>query len=143
MTVTERTQSAIASAVHATTVGEYGPQTFTTELDTHANMVVMGEQATIISQSGTFAEVKAFSDDCKKLERVPIIDAGFAYDCPYTMKTYLLIVRNALHVKSMKNNLIPPFIMREAGHVVNDVPRIHCGEDLTRESHSIVARGEQ
>jgi hypothetical protein len=40
------------------------------------------------------------------------------------MKTYLLIVRNALHVPSMQHNLIPPFIMREAGLVVNDVPKM-------------------
>ncbi|KAL7538844.1 hypothetical protein ACHAXR_009411 [Thalassiosira sp. AJA248-18] len=56
------------------------------------------------------------------------------------MKTYLLIVRNALYVSSMQHNLIPPFIMREAGLVVNDVPRIHCGDEVTRESHSIISR---
>ena len=112
----------------------------TTELDTHANMVVVGRQATIISRSGRNAEVRAFSNECSKLEEVPIVDAAIAYDCPYTMKTYLLIVRNALHVPSMQHNLIPPFIMREAGLVVNDVPKIHCGDNVTRESHSIISK---
>ena len=45
---------------------------------------------------------------------------------------YLLIVLNALHVQTMSHNLIPPFILREAGVKVNDKPKIHCsdpGED--------------
>jgi hypothetical protein len=53
----------------------------TTELDTHANMVVVGRQATIISRSGRNAEVWAFSNECSKLEEVPIVDAAIAYDC--------------------------------------------------------------
>ena len=59
------------------------------------------------------------------------------------MKTYLLTVRNALHVETMSHNLIPPFIMREAGLIVNDVPRIHTkSEELTDETHCIVSKGE-
>jgi hypothetical protein len=111
----------------------------TTELDSHANMTVVGAQATIIRRSGWSAEVRAFSDDCKRLDSVPIVDAAIAYDCPYTMKTFLIIVRNALYVPSMTHNLITPFILREAGLVVNDVPRIHCGDGVTRESHCIIA----
>ena len=102
----------------------------TTDLDSHANMVVVGKQATIIQHSGRTVEVNAFADVCKKVENVPIVDAAVAYDCPYTMKTYILIMRNALYIPTMKHNLIPPFIMREAGLVVNDVPRIHCGEGV-------------
>ena len=49
------------SAVHATTVGKSSVplEDSTTELDSHANMVVVGEQATVISDSGTYAEVSA------------------------------------------------------------------------------------
>ena len=133
----------IVSAVHATTVGDNnGTTSPTTELDSHANMVVLGEQATVISRSNTVAEVSAFAEDCNKLSEGPIVDAAIAYDCPLSLKTYLLIVRNALHVPSMRHNLIPPFIMREAGHKVNDVPRIHCGQDVTEDSHSIIMDGE-
>ena len=38
----------------------------------------------------------------------------------------------------MQQNLIPPFIMQEAGIEVNDVPRIHIWDELIRESHSIM-----
>ena len=40
----------------------------------------------------------------------------------------------------MNNNLIPPFIMRENGIVVNECAKIHC-EDLTREDHTIIFKG--
>ena len=59
------------------------------------------------------------------------------------MKTYILTLRNALHVPSMRHNLIPPFIMREAGLIVNEVPLIHTkAEELTNETHCIVSTGE-
>jgi len=116
------------------------PTSTSTDLDTHANMVVVGAQATIIQRSGRTVEVNPFADVCNKVKNVPIVDAAVAYDCPYTGETYLLIMRNALYVPSMDHNLIPPFIMREAGLTVNDVPRIHCGGDVTRESHCIVSK---
>ena len=56
------------------------------------------------------------------------------------MKTYILTVRNALHVLSMNHNFIPSFVMSEAGLIVNDVPRIHTTpEELTNKTHCIVA----
>ena len=61
-------------------------------------MVVVGRQASIISESGVHAEVKAFANDCGTLDKVPIVDAALAYGCPLTSKTYVLIVRNALFV---------------------------------------------
>ena len=36
----------------------------------------------------------------------------------------------------MKHNLIPPFILREAGFTVREVPKIHCNEP-TVEDHLI------
>ena len=104
-------------------------------------MVVVGQQATVFGSSGRSADVRPFSSDCSKLVLVPIVDAAMAYDYPFTMRTFILTVRNALHVKSMPHNLIPPFIMREAGLRVNDVPGIHCiPEKLSNETHCIVAK---
>ena len=122
-------------------MGDDGEKMATTQLDSHANMVVVGSQASVFGTSGKNADVKPFSNDCSKLEAVPIVDAALAYDCPYSMKTYILTVRNALHVESMPHNLIPPFIMREAGLTVNDVPRIHTRPgELSNETHCIVVK---
>ena len=40
----------------------------------------------------------------------------------------------------MSNNLIPPFIMRKNGIMVNECAKIHC-EDPTREDHAIIFKG--
>ena len=38
----------------------------------------------------------------------------------------------------MENNLIPPFIMCEAGLLVDDVASICCGENVSHYSHCII-----
>ena len=53
----------------------------TTELDSHANMAVLGKQIRIIQDSGLCAEVNAFSDEISKMSQVPIVDGCMAYDC--------------------------------------------------------------
>ena len=41
----------------------------------------------------------------------------------------------------MNHNLLTPFIMREAGLIVNDIPRIHTRqEDLANQTHCILSR---
>ena len=106
-----------------------------TELDSHANMVVVGKNCKILEDTGRKADVSAFSPDFETLE-IAIVDAALAYFDPYTGKDSILIVRNALHVPTMEHNLIPPFILREAGLEVRDVPKIHVKEP-TEEDHSI------
>ena len=46
------------------------------------------------------------------------------------------MIRNALYVPSMKNNLIPPFAMREARIQINDTPKIQVDEPTVMD-HSI------
>ena len=67
------------SMIWAATVGCKGDyESSTTELDSHANMIVLGEQARIINRSGKYAEVRAFSNECSTLKKVPIVDAVIA-----------------------------------------------------------------
>ena len=65
-----------------------------------------------------------------------LVDRVLIYDCPYSGKSYILVVQNAIHVPSMENNLIPPFMMREAGIVVNEKAKIHMN-DPKDSDHSI------
>ena len=67
---------------------------------------------------------------------VPLVDATVRYDNPYNRKSYILVIWNALYVSSMDNNLIPPFMLREKGVTVNDVPKIHKA-DPTVDDHVI------
>ena len=106
-----------------------------TELDSHANMPVVGRNAFIISDTGRMADVKPYSPDYESMA-IPIEDTAVRYDCPYDAQTYILVIRNTLHVPSMQTNLIPPFIMREAGINVHDTPKMQM-DDPTNEDHSI------
>ena len=74
-----------------------GDHESTTELDSHANMPVAGAHSTIISQTGLYADVAAYSPDLPS-RKIKIFDVALAYDDPYTSKTYLLVMRNALHI---------------------------------------------
>ena len=107
-----------------------------TELDSHANMVVIGKQAVIFNYSGQYANVRSFTDEVKGITKFPIVDAVIPYDFPQSVQTYLLVVRNYLCVPSMEHNLIPPFILREAGLVLYDIPEIHCNIP-SAEDHSL------
>ncbi len=106
-----------------------------TELDSHANMPVVGRNAYVISDTGRIADVNPFTPDYDPMQ-IPIVDAAIRYDCPYDGQMYILVLRNALYVPSMKNNLVPPFVMREAGIRVNDTPKIQTIEP-TEDDHSI------
>jgi hypothetical protein len=66
-----------------------------TELDSHANMAVVGRHAFIIPDSGRIADVNPFTPDYES----------------YNGITYVLVIRNALLVPAMKNNLLPPFML--------------------------------
>ena len=107
-----------------------------TELDSHANMPVIGKHAYVIAETGRTVEVSPFTPDYEPI-RVPLVDAAVKYECPYDGKAYILVLRNALHVPNMDINLIPPFMMREAGVQVNETPKIHMTHP-TEDDHAIV-----
>jgi hypothetical protein len=106
-----------------------------TELDSHANMPVVGKCSFIISDTGRVADVKAYTPDYDSMQ-IRIVDAAVKYECPYSRTAYILVIRNALHVPSMQSNLILPFMMRKAGITVYDTPKIQVS-DPTEEDHSI------
>jgi hypothetical protein len=97
----------------------------------------MGKHCHIISDSGLTADVSAFSDEVGSMLKVPIVDTLIVFECPYTGKIFLLIARNVLYVESMDHNLIPPFILREAGLICNERSLIHSFPPK-KENHSII-----
>ena len=114
-----------------------------TELDSHANMCVLGKHCLLLSNLATARKVSvgAFAEAAGGLVSVPIVDAMLAYDCPRRNQVYLLILRNVLNIESMDDNLITPFILREAGITVNDRAKIHCDHGIvTEEDHTIQDR---
>ena len=124
-----------AATIGGTSVGSYGCLSVT-ELDSHANMAVAGGDCTIIARSGRFATVTPFSSDLPSLDRVEIGDVAFAYDDPYSQRTYLLVMRNSLLIPTMDHNLLPPFLVREASLFLDETPKFQS-TDLSRNNHTI------
>ena len=98
-----------------------------TDLDSHANMPVVGSNSKIIRRAGKEVNVSPFTPDYNPIT-LPVVDAAVLYQCPYTGKEYVLIIMNALHVPAMSHNLIPPFIIRDAGVTVRSTPKIQCSD---------------
>ncbi len=108
-----------------------------TELDSHANMAVAGSNCTIISSSGRYANVTPFSSNLPTMEMVEIGDAAIAYDDPILHVTYLLVMQNTLLIPMMNHNLIPLFLIREAGLYLDKTPK-HQVANPTVDNHVIV-----
>jgi hypothetical protein len=114
---------------------EEQPEESRAELDSHANMPVVGHNAFIIADTGRVAKVNPYTPDYAPMQ-VKIVDVAVQYDCPYDSLSYVLIIRNALYVPAMRNNLLPPFVLHEAGIRVNNSPNIQVDEP-TEAYHSI------
>ena len=106
-----------------------------TELDSHANMPVIGKNAYILSKIGETVDVAPFTPDYKPIS-VELVDAALKYECPYSGEVKILIIRRGLYVPSMTHNLFPPFMLREAGIHINEDPKIHVTSP-TEEHHAI------
>ena len=109
-----------------------------TELDSHANMPVFGKKCLLLSPVGKkSAPVAAFSPTLEPM-KIPIVDVCINWIDLQTDKAHFLVFKDALYVEQMEHNLIPPFLLREAGWIVNEVARIHCHDLVTEYSHCIL-----
>ena len=67
------------------------PDERTAELDSHANMPVMGRHAYIVAETGRTVNVSPFTPDYKAM-MVPVVDAAIQYDSPYSGESYILVI---------------------------------------------------
>jgi hypothetical protein len=82
-----------------------------TDLDSHANMSVVGSGAHVLVDHNKTCDVSLYSPDYQPME-VPLVDAAVRYD--RDGRVYILLIRKALYVPSLDHNLLPPFMVREA-----------------------------
>eukprot|EP00957_Ditylum_brightwellii_P044148 3349630-Ditylum_brightwellii.AAC.1 len=116
--------ASISDVAKEDTIQSIDSKMYGTELESHANMSCMGRKALVVSDTGKVMEVNPFMPDYHAI-KLRLVDAALKYDCPFTDKTYTMLVRNALHVPYMDHNLLPPFALKETGIRVNDTPKIH------------------
>ena len=112
------------------------------ELDSHADSPVLGSGAVLTRKTGRNVSVRGFSDQLGRPIRVEVVDGILKYDCDITGDSYILIIRNALHLASMKNHLIPPFMMRLAGVELNECPKF-LAKQPSLDHHSLFFPQEQ
>ena len=53
-----------------------------TDLDFHANIVVVDKHGAIANVTGRRAKIIPFNPDYESLSKVPIVDATIRHDCP-------------------------------------------------------------
>ena len=88
-------------------------------------MVVLGAHAFIFESTNRTCNVQPFDPSLGIASKIPTVDGAVVYECPYAGEIYVLIVRNSLHIPHLRNNLIPPFLMRASGVTLNETPKIH------------------
>ena len=97
-----------------------------TELDYHVQSPVVGKKAMILYKTEMTVNVTPFSDDFGMMPEVPVFHAAVAYDCPITGNLTIPIINNALYIRDMEHNLLPPIMMRLNGLLVNEFPKFLC-----------------
>lgn len=110
LALSDRFQHLIVSTIERD-VMQVGNEISRTELDSHADSPVVGRHAKILSYTGQTANVSGFTKDLGKCLSVPIVTAAVAYNDEYSGLTSILLIHNALYIKSMEHNLVPPFMI--------------------------------
>jgi len=93
------------------------------ELDSHADSPVAGSFCHILEKHNRQLYISGFTDDLGKPILVDVINAAVTYDCMMTGNSYIMILRNALHIPSIEVCLLHPIMMRLAGVEVDECPK--------------------
>ena len=129
-------QCRIAATSTAANELEIEDESSALELDSHADLSVVGKHARILERSNKRVSVSGFSDAIGKPLTLEVVNAALAHDCEYTGQSYILIIRNALYMPTMPVSLIPPFMMRLHGLQVNECPKFMSLRP-SEEDHSV------
>ena len=110
---------------------ESGGDSSSLELDSHADSPVVGSKDLIIRTHDGKVRVNVFTPELGS-KTVDVVDAAIAYECEFTGKMLIMIIRNVLHLIEMKHNLLSPFILRLYGLEVNEQPKFITRNPTTK-----------
>jgi hypothetical protein len=111
------------------------------DLDSHADMAVLGSNCIVLEETGRTIDVFSYDPKLGSTER-KVVSGTFAYDDPDTGRVVLLIVHQGLHIPHLTYSLIPPFQMRENGVEVNETPKFQCSNPRREDHAVIIAQGD-
>ena len=75
------------------------------ELDSHAGSPVVGSKALFIRKHDRKVRVNGFTPALGS-KTVDVVYSEIAYECEFTGKLLIMIIRNGLHLEEMKHNLL-------------------------------------
>ena len=107
------------------------------DLDSHADTCCVGSNAHIHHESSSkTVEVQPFLNSLGTAKKTPIVSASVAYDCPFTLKSYLLHIHQALFFEELEHNLLNPNQCRMNDVIINECPKFLSSQP-NDETHSI------
>jgi hypothetical protein len=93
------------------------------ELDSHADTVVLGSNCVILNYTGRECDVSPYTDTYDAIKGVPIIKGATAWTSNLTGETFIMVFNKALCMgKVMEHSLINPNQLRHYGVNVQDNP---------------------
>ena len=72
-----------------------------TELNLHANMIVLGKHSFVFEWLGKSCTVNPFNDFLGSVNNVPILNAAIYYDFTYSHESYIPLCINVLYLPNM------------------------------------------
>ena len=106
------------------------------DLDSHADMAVLGSNCHVFEETGRTVEVFSYDPNLGSTTR-NVVSGCFALDDPDTGSVILLIVHQGLHIPHLEYSLIPPFQLRENDVIVNDRPKFQT-KNPTENDHAVI-----
>jgi hypothetical protein len=120
-------------------MGVLDDQDSTLDLDSHAEIAVLGGNCRIIHDTGRTLQVYSYDPSQGPTTR-SVVSGCFAYDDPQDGTAKILVVHQGVHVPGLPNSLIPPNQMRDNEVVVNECPK-SMKLTPTAEDHSLIVQG--
>ena len=106
-----------------------------TELDSHADTCVVGDNALIIHEHETNVAVTGY--DHGRTKTFKLVDAVVGYEDPITGLEYCLVINQAIHIPGLKHNLLCPMQVRMNDVLLNETPKFLV-ENPTDEDHAMI-----
>ena len=91
------------------------------ELDSHADTIVAGENCIVMQYTSRSCEVMPYSDEYEPLKDVPVVQAATGYTSS-NGQSYILILNEALYMPKLDHSLINPNQLRHYQVEVIDNP---------------------
>jgi hypothetical protein len=106
-----------------------------TELDSHADTCVIGDNALILRDHERRVSVTGY--DHSRPKTYKIVDAVVGHEDPETGEEYMLVINQAIYIPGLKHNLICPMQLRMNDVSVNETPKF-CLSNPTETDHAIL-----